>query len=247
MKAAHIAVCMDGHDILLQRKTGTTIGFSGETRFSPKGRDLPSVMAGICHFHYFLERQNEATLLSGFALKMYRLEGQRLRRKPILGQNDSGNFIKPILRKDGMCKAELTSDANAKYGFTISNNTGHQLFPYLFYFNPSTYTINCWYEPDGTRSEPPLNDKGEITVGMGTEQAFTFSLPEGGTSARGFLKLFVSTEYLDLKWIEQTESPLNKSFAADKGRDVLGLEGSREPPLRFTDWASHLVVYTMNL
>jgi hypothetical protein len=41
--------------------------------------------------------------------------------------------------KDGA--VGLTSEVGAQYGFTIRNSSGEDLFPYLFYFDPETCTI----------------------------------------------------------------------------------------------------------
>jgi hypothetical protein len=41
--------------------------------------------------------------------------------------------------KDG--EVVLTSEVGAQYGFTIRNTSEEDLFPYLFYFDPGTYTI----------------------------------------------------------------------------------------------------------
>jgi hypothetical protein len=43
------------------------------------------------------------------------------------------------LIKDGV--VGLTSEVGAQYGFTIRNTSEGDLFPYLFYFDPETYTI----------------------------------------------------------------------------------------------------------
>jgi hypothetical protein len=58
--------------------------------------------------------------------------------------------------------------------------------------------------------EPPLKAKSgpeptRITVGYGAGggYAFQFVIPEGVTSDTGFLKLFVSTKYLDMSGVEQ--------------------------------------------
>jgi hypothetical protein len=60
---------------------------------------------------------------------------------------------------------------------------------------------------------PPLKANGkEVGIGMGGEPPFEFGLPPGKTSSSGFLKLFVSTHYLDLDWIEQETSPFDQAF-----------------------------------
>ena len=54
---------------------------------------------------------------------------------------------------------------------------------------------------------------------MGGEPAFTFELPESVSSSSGFLKVFVSTVYLDLAWLEQKMSPFDPLF---EGKDRNG-------------------------
>ncbi|KAJ7117543.1 hypothetical protein C8R44DRAFT_198080 [Mycena epipterygia] len=102
--------------------------------------------------------------------------------------------------------AWLRSDPSARYCFTIRNPSPHKLFPYLFYFNPHDCAIDCFYEPPN-RHRPPLRRLEDLlTVGMGAEPAFQFMLPPGMPSSSGFFKLFVSTNYVDLGWIEQRPS-----------------------------------------
>jgi hypothetical protein len=36
---------------------------------------------------------------------------------------------------------QLTSEVGARYGFRIHNMSDEDLFPYLFYFDPETYTV----------------------------------------------------------------------------------------------------------
>jgi hypothetical protein len=133
---------------MLERLKGTSVEYgTSKTSFSPDGLHLPSVMGGIAHFHYFLERRNEATLLSGFSLKMYRLNGELGNR-----QVDSENLVKPIWAKKNVYKVDVSE--GVMYGLAICNNTsgkldnnnkdfgtGQPLFPYIFYFHPVKYTI----------------------------------------------------------------------------------------------------------
>jgi hypothetical protein len=48
-----------------------------------------------------------------------------------------------------------------------------------------------------------------VTIGMGSERAFDFTLSPGELSSCGFLKLFVTSEYIDLGWIQQELSPFD--------------------------------------
>ncbi|KAJ7464387.1 caspase domain-containing protein [Mycena latifolia] len=141
-RVADIALRKEEGDVVIQRLTGTTIGYHHETHFQLKDpQQLPNAIGGIAHFHYFLERHNESTLLSGFELKMNRLEGVFPHRRPIPSENDGGNLIKAI--GENLYKAEINSDRDATYGFTICNKGNQDLFSYLFYFDPVEYTIQA--------------------------------------------------------------------------------------------------------
>jgi hypothetical protein len=47
---------------------------------------------------------------------------------------------------------------------------------------------------------------------MGSDRAFRFMLPPEESESCGFFKLFVSTEFLDLGWIQQKTSPFDPLF-----------------------------------
>jgi hypothetical protein len=51
-----------------------------------------------------------------------------------------------------------------------------------------------------------------VTIGMGSERAFDFTLSPGKLSSCGFLKLFVTSDYIDLGWIQQELSPFDPRF-----------------------------------
>ncbi|KZT65230.1 hypothetical protein DAEQUDRAFT_768994 [Daedalea quercina L-15889] len=99
--------------------------------------------------------------------------------------------------------AQITELDN-QYGFTLVNNSKVPLFPYVFYFDPGTYEIKTLYAPEWRTCDPPLPVGGRLPVGY---------------DGLGFLKVFVSTCYIDLN-IEQA-SPL-----ASNSREM------REPPVR---------------
>ena len=51
-----------------------------------------------------------------------------------------------------------------------------------------------------------------MTLGMGSDRALEFALSPGELSSSGFLKLFVTDEYINLVWIEQQMSPFDQRF-----------------------------------
>ncbi|KAJ7884009.1 caspase domain-containing protein [Mycena leptocephala] len=205
---ADILVRAEGHEIVIDHLTSTMFECQRETRFSLSGSTahLPAVVDGIAHFNYFLECHNRSDLLEGVTLKMHRLVGKYPGRKPDLSVGLDGNMIVNN-------EVHLFAQADAKYGFTIRNPSPVDLFPYLFFLDPDMYTIQCWYSPTCVHDAAPLKKSGMVTVGMGSEFAFQFpeTLPPGVFSSFSFLKLFVSTEPLDLGWIQQS-TPFDPKF-----------------------------------
>jgi hypothetical protein len=47
---------------------------------------------------------------------------------------------------------------------------------------------------------------------MGSERAFDFTLSSGELSNCGFLKLFVTSDYIDIGWMQQELSPFDPRF-----------------------------------
>jgi hypothetical protein len=72
-------------------------------------------------------------------------------------------------------------------------------------------------------SAAPLKRNSVLTIGMGSERAFLFpeTLPPGVSSSFGFLKLFVSTQPLDLGWIQQ-KTPFDPKFDGPERSSVRG-------------------------
>ncbi|KAJ7899325.1 caspase domain-containing protein [Mycena leptocephala] len=203
LEEAHIVVRCDGDEIVIEPRTSTVLAGLPEPSFAlGDPAHLPHAIDGVAHFSYFLGCANEADRLEGVELEMHRLRGEYPCCTPDL---QVGNMI-----KDGA--VGLTSEVGAQYGFTIRNSSDEDLFPYLFYFDPETCTIQNWYSPAAAGVEPPLPSGEMVTIGMGSECAFEFTLSPGELSSCGFLKLFVTSEYIDLGWIQQKLSPFDPRF-----------------------------------
>ncbi|KAJ7923554.1 caspase domain-containing protein [Mycena leptocephala] len=203
LEEAHIVVRSDGEEIVVEPRMSTVLAGQRKPGFAlGDPAHLPHAIDGVAHFSYFLDRTNEADQLEGVELQMHRLVGEYPCCTPDL---QVGNMI-----KDGM--VQVTSKAGAKYGFTIRNTSDQDLFPYLFYFDPETYTVQNWYSSAGAGVESPLPSGAMVTIGMGSERAFDFTLSPGELSSCGFLKLFVTSEYIDLGWIQQELSPFDPRF-----------------------------------
>jgi hypothetical protein len=74
---------------------------------------------------------------------------------------------------------------------------------------------------------------------MGGERAFEFTLTEGQEESSGFLKLFVTREFVDLEWIKQRMSPFHTDFVGT-GR----LETKHER-LNYATWDALTVTLTL--
>ncbi|KAF8144024.1 hypothetical protein K438DRAFT_1945599 [Mycena galopus ATCC 62051] len=152
--------------------------------------NLPYVLDAVAQFNYFLARHNGSDPLemrNEVRMAMYSLRGEYGHRMPHL---DIGNVV-----IDGEARSLHNSDD--KYGFAIFNHSQHDLFPYLIYFDPGTYSIDVSVVvPESPTMAPPLprmpgDGPTRLTIGYGADggYAFQFFVPEGITSDTGFLKL----------------------------------------------------------
>ncbi|KAJ7730015.1 caspase domain-containing protein [Mycena maculata] len=238
---ADISMHKDGDKTVIEHLTSTILECHSQTRFLLHNpAHLPKVADGIAHFKYFLERHHGETPLTGISLEMHRLMGEFPQRKPVptAGPRGDGNLV-------ANNAAAIVSTPGAKYGFTIRNTSIDNFFPYLFYFDPEEYTIELWYGPENSKVQAPLKAKvrdldGELTVGMGSELGFEFTLPADQKLSSGFLKLFFATEYLEIDWINQTVSPFDPKFEGTPR-----MKGYREPMKYTPKWDALTVVLTM--
>ncbi|KAF7354749.1 hypothetical protein MSAN_01389000 [Mycena sanguinolenta] len=180
------------------------IGFAEserESRIALPGNTVQflEVIEAVARFNYFLSA-TQRDRIEGVGLEMYRLEGAYPLCKPD-PQNEN-------LIQNG--KVHLVSGKDAKYGFIIRNGSLEKLFPYLFYLEAETHTIEQWYSP--AWAPAPLLSGKTVPLGMGSDRAFEFALPPGKLSSQGYLKLLVTNEYIDLEWIRQGVSPFDQRF-----------------------------------
>ncbi|KAJ7904792.1 caspase domain-containing protein [Mycena leptocephala] len=207
-EGAHFIVRCEEAEIVIEPCKDTTIRKAQPEMRFPLGNPahLPDAMDGVAHFNYFLERSNKKDpLMGGFSLEMHRLLGEYPARYPDTSVGQNGNMV-----IDGAVR--FASEEGARYGFTMRNMSYEDLYPYLFYFNPETFIIQYWYLPEDSRVAPPLQSGRSLTLGMGGERAFEFTLKKDQKESSGFLKLFVARKFVDLKWIKQSMSPFDAEF-----------------------------------
>lgn len=74
-----------------------------------------------------------------------------------------------------------------------------------------TDSPQLWYYPPSATKPPPLKANGSLEVGYGEHgngASIKLSVPEGMHTDSGFIKVFVSTKYVDMQPIAQP-SPLH--------------------------------------
>ncbi|KAK0187315.1 caspase domain-containing protein [Armillaria mellea] len=149
--------------------------------------------------------------------------------------------LRAVLAPDGgnlhkESKILIDVDEKVNYGFKITNADPEidvPLYVSIFYFDYSDLSIKLYYEPgiakDGNvdaslpRRDSSLTTNPSLTIGYGASgmDPRSYRLREGQNVDVGFLKLFVSTDYVNLSGIAQ-KSPFEKSredIGGDHGRN----------------------------
>ncbi|TFY62647.1 hypothetical protein EVJ58_g3735 [Rhodofomes roseus] len=150
------------------------------------------IVDDAARFHLHLHRKNpENPLLDLVAMELYRLDASTWKRT-------SCNMI-----VDGT--AELEDDEKSSiYAVVLHNYSDYDLWPYLAYMDASGYGINMVYHPNPSASkDPPLRKNSFMVIGETESEALSFSLAGGADVGAGFLKLFVSTTFTPMRFIEQ--------------------------------------------
>ncbi|KAJ6603005.1 caspase domain-containing protein [Mycena sp. CBHHK59/15] len=209
---------------------------------------LPIILNGIAHFHFHLGRQKpparelaQAPLTSRHvAIEMHRLE-RRL---------DDGTMEphRKNLFKNNVAHLSI-DNASCKYGIKIVNTGTYGLFPYLFYFDPSDYSIEALYLPSFTATTPPLEPKSFVTVGYGGSGGAPLRFkPQGDVRDAAFLKVFVSTKNIKLDHIVQSSLFKAPSAPASGGTAHPPTAAPRMPYRRHDDdafWDVSLATITV--
>ncbi|KAJ2934575.1 hypothetical protein H1R20_g2531, partial [Candolleomyces eurysporus] len=165
--------------------------------------DLHRALSHLCSYYYLRDCANtnprtmEDTVPSSkFTIDMFTLE-----------ENDEEIYMPsgPNLNIEGT-GVELTlgpHNEEQPYGFKITNNTNFPVFPYLFYFNSSDFSITLIYQPTAIAPSPSLPGHSYLKVGYGsagaTPQNFNFS-DDKLDLEQGYLRLYVSTQHHPSIW-----------------------------------------------
>lgn len=101
-------------------------------------------------------------------------------------------------------------DEEAMYGFKITNTSAVPLYVLMFYFDISDLSISSYYQPGHAKKDvdvsKSLPSRGSLIIGYGASGTapYIYTLREGQDVDVGFLKLFFSSEYMDLSSVVQS-------------------------------------------
>lgn len=226
---------------------------------------LSDILQGVSHFDFHISRRNsDEPLQPHVKVILHRLmqsNPDQVLEQPIYAPDGRIDIILVTVRENTVfASSEATADVDGSfYGLTITNQSGRDLFPYLFYFDPSDYSIQVMspdfygvalyadpslkplYHPPCPTMEAPLarahatNRSSKLNVGYGEAnvEALQFSLANDITEDVGFLKLFVSSTYVDMTGLKQ-DSLLHGA----RGR---GFKMVRPPPVDLWDAWTYVI------
>ncbi|KAK0218650.1 caspase domain-containing protein [Armillaria fumosa] len=162
------------------------------------------VLQSFADFCWHLRRSNKRTPFAGKVT----LECMKLKET---GEytDDLQEVLKPDSNKNLNVGGEIMIDVDkgAIYGFKITNTTSVPLYVSMFYFDASDLSISPYYQPGHAKNDTDVSlPPGDaLTVGYGASGTVPhmYILREGQDIDVGFLKLFFSTEYMDLSGVVQ--------------------------------------------
>ncbi|KAJ7626919.1 hypothetical protein FB45DRAFT_920302 [Roridomyces roridus] len=246
LDAADVVLKTDGADTLVVERRSELMHLDGVYDFKlpiqGNWHQLPLIVGHIAHFHFFLERMagSGSGLTESVQLKMFRVTGERPDRVADAAYPD---FLNNTNSEGGMGipVARIPPQADIKYGFEIHNTGTTEIYAYLFYFDPETYHIFPMHNPH--RANRPLTVNGGVQqIGLGEDPAYEFTPEDDKQSNSAFLKLFVSTERLNLDWI-QCEGLLETGGGVPPG--VRPQRTQRKVEMEVRGWDTLTAVVTM--
>ncbi|KAK0234529.1 hypothetical protein EDD85DRAFT_922629 [Armillaria nabsnona] len=167
------------------------------------------ILQSSAHFYWYLRHSSKGSPLAGSTLECMKLK-------------ETGEYtddLLEILEPDPNCHnlniegvIMVDVDEEAIYGFKITNKASLPLYVSIFYFDVSDLSISSYYQPGSAKKNVDVSlPPGEsLAIGYGASGTVPhmYTLRDGQDVDVGFLKLFYSTEYLDLSGIVQG-SPFN--------------------------------------
>lgn len=196
---ADMSITMKRREAVVERHDSMIAGNSRRIIHLPstESRSDLKLVDAAARFHLHLHRKNPSKPLRNLVtMELYRLDAQTWTRV-------SGNLL-----VDG--RAQIVDDEkDSVYSVVLHNYSDHDLWPYLVSMDSSGYSISMVYHPDPSGGHAPLRKHQHMVIGSGTldSEALSFTLADGAPTGAAFLKLFVSSEFTPMTFIEQGVTP----------------------------------------
>ncbi|VDB96090.1 unnamed protein product [Peniophora sp. CBMAI 1063] len=234
-KSAHISVRARDDGEIEYMINDSLITIHGLTSFcrttKPDERFIHPVLRAASHFFWHLHRSPQKNMLrSKVSVEVHSLEQDE---EGEIDENLDAPWVPSSanLLKNGV--VNVVADSETVYGIKMTNAVTVPLHVWAFYFDCSDLSIMEYYRPavTGGGAEPSLPPKGRLTIGYGSggAQPFKYFIRPGQDFDVGFIKLFISTEHVDLSNVVQ-ESP----FVSTTPRGS-GLAGQSQVVVRRAD------------
>ncbi|GLB37671.1 putative caspase domain containing protein [Lyophyllum shimeji] len=155
-------------------------------------RDPLDVINDAARFYLHLHRRNPESPLADFvSMELFRLEPASWTR---IGRN---------LLQDG--KATIAYEKGAVFTVILHNTSDVDLWPYLFYMDPTSFAITKIHDPGLSSATPPLPAHADLVIGSGQpgSEALSFALGDRTGLDFKFLKLFLAPKPIPSGMIEQ--------------------------------------------
>ncbi|KAA1472278.1 hypothetical protein DENSPDRAFT_171259 [Dentipellis sp. KUC8613] len=187
------------------------------------------VIRAAAHYYWHLNRTTKTPKLQGkIKVEVYELEEAD-------GEYDED--LQAILRPKGpnLKRGDIVDVVadGTRYGVKVVNTTNIPLYASVFFFSHGDLSIQSYFETPRAvgKVDAPLKPQKSLTIGYGAGGAapYEYYLEDGQDIDVGFLKLFVSTEPVDLSHVPQA-SP----FTDGRG-------GKPSPPKTEPTWDTILV------
>ncbi|KAG6906654.1 hypothetical protein DXG01_012740 [Tephrocybe rancida] len=190
---------------------------------------LFAILCGAADFYWYLRHSNK----EGSLTEKVHVECLELEHSGLL-TDDLEDIFAP--KRDGLnlvvdntvfITIDDDDDDLQLYGFKITNRSNDPLYAALFYFDASDLSIVPYYLPPTAANDQvdfslPANGSLAVGFGDGGWPARTYYLRENQSVDVGFLKLYVSTKYVDYSSIVQS-TPFHRHRAGtvhSKGKEL---------------------------
>ncbi|KZP15819.1 hypothetical protein FIBSPDRAFT_912396 [Athelia psychrophila] len=177
--------------------------------FDPELDSIRPVLRAAAHYYWHLNRasntdQHFQERITVEFFELYESETEL---------DDAGDSIlRPDTNPENLYTGstiKFTVKPNAPYGMRITNNTAWDLYPGVFYFDSSDLSIVPYYVMSSSgkfKADSPLKKHGgTFTIGYGSTATRPryFGFRHGHDIDIGFLKMFFTTDWVDLTKIPQ--------------------------------------------